>query len=45
MFHCVQKNIKQQEAHIIILKWFLKNHVTLKTGVKMLKIQLCHHMN
>jgi len=25
---------------IIILEWFLKDHVTLKTGVRMLKIQL-----
>jgi len=23
--------------------WFLKDHVTLKTGVMMLKIQLCHY--
>ncbi len=30
--------IKQQ---ISILEWFLKDHVTLKTGVMMLKIQLC----
>jgi len=26
-----------------ILEWFLKDHVTLKTGVMMLKIQLYHH--
>ncbi len=26
---------------ISILEWFLKDHVTLKTGVRMLKIQLC----
>ncbi len=26
--------------HISILEWFLKDHVTLKTGVMMLKIQL-----
>ncbi len=25
----------------IILEWFLKDHVTLKTGVMILKIQLC----
>ena len=30
---------------IIILEWFLKDHVTLKTGVMMLKIQLYHHRN
>ncbi len=24
-----------------ILEWFLKDHMTLKTGVMMLKIQLC----
>ncbi len=28
------------DQKIIILKWFLKDHVTLKTGVMMLKIQL-----
>ncbi len=28
-----------------ILKYFLKDHVTLKTGVMMLKIQLCHYRN
>ncbi len=27
---------------ISILEWFLNNHVKLKTGVIMLKIQLCH---
>jgi len=26
----------------IIFKWFLKDRVTLKTEVMMLKIQLCH---
>ncbi len=31
------------EQQIIILEWFLKDHVTLKTGVMMLKIQLFHH--
>jgi len=31
------------EYQISILEWFLKYHVTLKTGVRMLKIQLCHH--
>ncbi len=30
--------LKQQ---ISILEWFLKDHVTLKTGEMMLKIQLC----
>ncbi len=29
------------EQQICILEWFLKDHVTLKTGVMMLKIQLC----
>jgi len=28
------------EQQILILEWFLKGHVTLKTGVMMLKIQL-----
>ncbi len=28
-----------------MFEWFLKDHVTLKTGVIMLKIQLCHHRN
>ncbi len=28
-----------------ILEWFLKDHVTLKTGVVMLKIQFCGHRN
>ncbi len=32
------KNIEQQ---ISILEWFLKDHVTLKTEVMMLKIQIC----
>jgi len=30
------------EQQINILEEFLKDHVTLKTGVMMLKIQLCH---
>ncbi len=34
-----KKNFLEQQ--IIILEWFLKDHVTLKTGVMMLKIQLC----
>ncbi len=29
------------EQQISILEWFLIDHVTLKTGVMMLKIQLC----
>jgi len=35
------------ERQISILEWFLKDHVTLKTGVVMLEIQiqLCHHRN
>ncbi len=42
------KNIKQhncfqivQQEQISVLEWFLKDHVTLKTGEIMLKIQLC----
>ncbi len=27
------------ECEIILLEWFLKDHVTMKTGVMMLKIQ------
>ncbi len=33
------------EDQISILEWFLKDHVTLKTGVMMLKIQLRNHRN
>ncbi len=33
------------ELQISILEWFLKDHVTLKTGMLLLKIQLCNHMN
>ncbi len=29
------------EYQIRILEWFMKDHVTLKTGVMMLKIQPC----
>ncbi len=28
------------EQQICLVEWFLKDHVTLKTGVMMLKIQL-----
>ncbi len=38
------QNIKQHNCflhQISILEWFLKDHVTLKTGVMMLKIHLC----
>jgi len=28
----------EEKNHIIILEWFLKDHVTLKTGVMMLEI-------
>ncbi len=44
MYH--YKTIKQQlfstsfKQQISILEWFLKDQVTLKTGVMMLKIQL-----
>ncbi len=33
------------EQQISILPWFLKDHVTLKSGVTMLKIQLYHNRN
>ncbi len=33
------------EQQISILVWFLKDRVTLKPGVMMLKIQLCRHRN
>ncbi len=42
-------NINNNYKYLLItksaLEGFLKNHVTLKTGVMMLKIQLCHHRN
>ncbi len=38
VYHVSTKHIEQQ---ISILEWFLKDHVTLKTEVMMLKIQLC----
>ncbi len=34
-------NIDNIKCFLSILEWFLKDHVTLKTGVMMLKIQLC----
>ncbi len=37
----IDKNKKCLKHQISILEWFLKDHVTLKTGVMMLKIQLC----
>ncbi len=45
-FEVISQNYEAEAAHLIyqqisILKWFLKNHVTLKTGVKTLNIQLC----
>ncbi len=33
------------KRQIGILEGFLKDHVALKTGVMMLKIQRCHHRN
>ncbi len=33
------------EQQISILEWFLKDHVTLKTGVMMLKINFYHRNN
>jgi len=32
------------EHQIIILDWFLKDHVTLKTGIIMLKISFIHNI-
>jgi len=37
------KNVSLAANHL--LQWFLKDHVTLKTGVMMLKIQFCQHRN
>ncbi len=36
---CIQFSTKKKQ-HISILEWFLKDHVTLKTGIMILKIQL-----
>jgi len=33
------------EHQIRKLEWFLKDHVTLKTGIMVLKIQICHPRN
>jgi len=41
----IDNNKNALEQQISILEWFLKDHVTLKTGVMMLKIQLCLHRN
>jgi len=48
IYHSFYKNIKQHnhfqpmfhEQLIIILEWFLKDHMPLKTGVLILKILL-----
>ncbi len=40
--NCFQHWFKKTET---LLEWFLKDHVTLKTGVMVLKIQLYHHRN
>ncbi len=57
MYHGFLQNIKQHNCFLEytdnnkkyflsgILEWFLKDHVTLKTGVMMLKIQRHHHRN
>jgi len=49
MFHGFFKNFSTtlilRKHQISILEWFLKDHVTLKTGVMMLKIQLCQQRN
>jgi len=44
-FQLIIKNIKNLKQQISILESFLKDHVTLKTGVMMPKIQLCHQRN
>ncbi len=43
MIHTAQlfSTLIRNEQQIIILEWFLKDQVTVKTGVMMLKIQLC----
>ncbi len=38
-------NIYNKQPAISILKGFLKDHMTLKIGVMMLKIQFWHHSN
>ncbi len=38
VFNNIKKILEQQ---INIFEWFLKDHGTLKTGIMMLKIQLC----
>jgi len=35
-------NFDKNKKHFLPLEWFLKDHVTLKTGVMKLKIQLWH---
>jgi len=40
---CYQEMFLEQQ--IIKLEGLLKDHVTLKTGVMLLNIQLCHHRN
>jgi len=41
--HTLHKTVNVLEQQIIQLEWFLKDHVTLKTGVMMLSIQLCNY--
>ncbi len=36
------KSAKYYKQQISMLEWFLKDHVTLETGVMMLKIQICN---
>ncbi len=48
MFTQITKQYKRfqiLEHHINILEWFLKDHVTLKTGAIAEKMQLCNHKN
>jgi len=57
MHHSFHQKIKQHKVLLIItliirivflsriLGCFLRDHVTLKTGGKMVKIQHCHHRN
>ncbi len=52
-YNCFHNNIKELLSTLLTIKMFLehqisiflKDHVTPKTGVMILKIQLCHHRN
>ncbi len=50
IFNCSNQQINMKllaktQFKISTLEWFLKDHVTLETGVTMLKNQLYHHMS